>query len=75
MFVLQTCSMSHQDTPVRILRQRVTAARIGVHPSTLWRWERTGNFPRRVRLGPNTVGYREADIERWIDDRAKFGRS
>ena len=35
---------------------------------TYWRWERAGLFPERVRIGPNSIGYRESEINEWIAD-------
>jgi prophage regulatory protein len=37
----------------------------------LGRLERRGQFPKRVRLGPNTVGWPEAEIDAWIADKVK----
>lgn len=56
-------------TPTRILRQSAVVARVGVSPTTLWRWHRSGRFPAPVRLGANSVGWREADIEQWLASR------
>ena len=33
----------------------------------LWRKEREGTFPRRVRLGGNRVGYVESELDAWIE--------
>ena len=38
--------------------------------TTRWRLERRGQFPKRVRLSPGRVGWRQADIEAWISSRA-----
>ena len=38
--------------------------------TTRWRMERRGEFPKRVRLSPGRVGWRQADIEAWISSRA-----
>jgi predicted DNA-binding transcriptional regulator AlpA len=38
--------------------------------STRWRWERQGLFPKRVRLGPNSVGWRMEEVDEWADDPA-----
>ncbi|OWJ67822.1 helix-turn-helix transcriptional regulator [Inquilinus limosus] len=37
----------------------------GVSDVTLWRWEKAGRFPRRFKLGPNSVGWDRADVEAW----------
>jgi len=38
---------------------------------TLWRWEKSGSFPRRVQLGPGSVGYFEDEIDGWLKARAE----
>jgi prophage regulatory protein len=43
----------------------------GLSPTTIWRQERRGEFPKRVQLSPNAVGWREADIAQWLADRAR----
>ena len=42
--------------------QRLT----GLSKSTLARLEQTGQFPARIRLSCNRVGWRRADIETWV---------
>ncbi len=36
----------------------------------LYRLEEKAGFPRRVRLGPNSVGHVEAEVDQWLEDRA-----
>lgn len=36
----------------------------------LLREEKAGRFPKRVRLGPSTVGWVEEEIDNWFSDRA-----
>jgi prophage regulatory protein len=54
---------------MRILRQREVLARTGYSAMTLWRRERAGTFPHRVKLGPNSVGWVSTEIEAWIEAR------
>lgn len=54
----------------RFLRQRQVCERVGLSPMTIWRRQKDGTFPRRVRLGPNAVGWIEAEIEAWCAERA-----
>ena len=35
----------------------------------IWRLERAGKFPRRLRLGPNRVGWSLHEIREWIEER------
>ncbi len=37
--------------------------------TTIWRLERQGDFPRRIRIGPNRVAWVEIEVEAWINDR------
>lgn len=36
---------------------------------TIYRLMKTGNFPRPVKLSPNRVAWRKADIMAWLDAR------
>jgi|TARA_B100000315_G_scaffold111505_1_gene102289 predicted DNA-binding transcriptional regulator AlpA len=40
---------------------------------TLWRMERAGKFPQRISISPNRVGWRDDDINDWIDSRPQVG--
>ena len=37
--------------------------------TTIWGLERQGDFPRRIRIGPNRVAWVEIEVEAWINDR------
>lgn len=41
--------------------------KLKIHPVTLWRWRRDGNFPKPVRLGARLIGFRASDIEAWLN--------
>ena len=56
-------------TPTRYLRQPEVLARVGVSWITLSRWEKKGAFPKRRRLGTNTIAWIEAEIEEWCANR------
>ncbi|WP_183361243.1 helix-turn-helix transcriptional regulator [Geomonas limicola] len=38
----------------------------GLSRTTVWRLERLGQFPHRIRLSPGRVGYRRSEIESWL---------
>ena len=50
----------------RILRYPEVTLRTGLSRTTIWRLERTGDFPPRRQLSPNAVGWIESDVEEWI---------
>jgi prophage regulatory protein len=50
--------------------QRLTG---GKSRSTLWRWARAGLFPKPYRIGPNSIAWRRADVEEWVESRSVVG--
>jgi len=46
----------------RIIRLREVKRLTGLHESTIYRKEKAGLFPQRVRLGPNSIGFFEDEI-------------
>ena len=56
--------------PLAILDEEKVRAVTSLSRTTRWRMERRGEFPKRVRLSPGRVGWRQADIEAWISSRA-----
>ena len=59
----------------RFLRRRAVEQLIGLSASTIYRLERQGRFPRRRRLGPNSVAWRLDEVERWITSREEVSSS
>ena len=37
--------------------------------SHIWRLERTGQFPKRVRLGKNRVAWLQSEVSAWVEDK------
>jgi prophage regulatory protein len=37
----------------------------------IWRKEKRGEFPKRVRLGAARHGWIESEIDAWIEERAR----
>lgn len=54
--------------PARIVRKPEACALTGLSPTSIWRKERAGQFPKRRRLGPNAVGWLLSDILEWIEN-------
>ena len=36
---------------------------------SLWRWQRTEDFPKPRQIGPNRVAYVSAEISAWLESR------
>jgi prophage regulatory protein len=56
---------------MKVLSTKQVMALTGLSRVSVWRYERDSRFPKRVRLGPNRVGYRSDEIEAWIESRPR----
>jgi predicted DNA-binding transcriptional regulator AlpA len=56
---------------MHILRTSDVTRLTGLSRTTLWRLERQGTFPRRIRLGLNSVGWREEEVQNWVETRPR----
>lgn len=59
----------------RVVRKPELLNIIGLSDATVWRMERDGKFPKRLRLGGNSCGWLESEVRGWLqhlaDDRVK----
>ena len=55
----------------KILRWPAVYRRTGISRSTVWRLERVGLFPQRVRIGMRGVGWYESEIDKFLADRER----
>lgn len=61
--------MPHDET--QIIRFSALQKKLGnISRSTIDRWERAKNFPQRLILGKNSVGWRLDLIEQWLAGRS-----
>ncbi|PIE65389.1 MAG: AlpA family transcriptional regulator [Desulfobacterales bacterium] len=60
--------METSTTLPRILRKKEVLKISGKSESTLYRDIRAGSFPAPVRLGENSIGWKEESIRAWLDD-------
>lgn len=51
---------------MHIRSRREAAAQAGISVSTLKRLEAAGDFPARVQISVNRIGYVAEEVERWI---------
>lgn len=54
----------------RIIRKPELFSKIGLSDATIWRMERSGKFPGRIRLGGNSCGWFDNEIEDWLATKA-----
>lgn len=54
----------------RIMRKKEVLAVVGLSDVSVWRQERAGTFPKRLRLGGNSVGWLKSEIDGWLQQRA-----
>ena len=56
---------------MRILNSNEVVKKIGWSKVPVWRMERAGLFPKRINLSDRRVGWKESEIEDWVDSRPK----
>ena len=54
---------------MRILSKRQLKELVLYSPQHIARLEKAGQFPKRVQLGPNRVGWVEAEVLEWLQQR------
>lgn len=57
------------ETTERILKAHEVHTMTGLSRTTIWRLENKGEFPARVSLGGNRVGWRLSEINHWMGTR------
>lgn len=57
-----------------ILRLPAVKARTGLSRSTIYLRVTEGTFPKPVSLGGRAVGWVEAEIQRWLEQRIEASR-
>jgi prophage regulatory protein len=62
---------------MRIISPSELAPLKGITFTNVWRLqlERTGKFPKRVKLGARRYGYVESELDRWLEQRAAGRRT
>jgi prophage regulatory protein len=54
---------------IRFIKASEVMRRTGLSKMSIWRGQKAGTFPHSVRLGPNSVGWVEVEIEAWCAAR------
>lgn len=66
--------MTHQPPTNgdRFCRKPEVIARTSLSESSIWRREKEGRFPARIRLTPRTTVWRESDINEWLRNPTEY---
>lgn len=56
---------------MKVLSIKEVTAMTGASRSTIWRWEQSGLFPRRIQIGPHKVGWIEGEVTSWLKSRPR----
>ena len=56
---------------MRILSKKALKELVLYSPQHIARLEKAGQFPKRVQLGSNRVGWVEDEVLDWLDERLK----
>ncbi len=60
-----------EKSPRRIIRDKEVSKRTGKSRVQRWRDVRAGKFPAPIQLGPNSIGWYEHEVERWLETRPR----
>jgi len=52
-----------------IIRPRNLPQETGLSKTTIWRLEKEGKFPKRIRLSAGAVGYMRSEVAEWRKSR------
>ena len=57
---------------MKILKQKEVVQLTGLSRVTIWRLEQRGEFPEKIALSPNRVGWLENEVQDWIGSRPRI---
>lgn len=55
----------------RVIRRHEVENKTGLSRSTIYAMMAEGDFPKPIKLGKRAVGWREADIAKWLASRTQ----
>jgi prophage regulatory protein len=65
--------MSSEPIRPLILSADETAKLVNLNRVSLWRLQKTGNFPQRIRLTSRKIGFVRTEVEDWVKSRPRVG--
>jgi prophage regulatory protein len=61
----------YQGGNMKILNLKEVIEKVGLSTTTIWRLERRGEFPKRIKLSPNRRGWEDTQVQEWVDTRPR----
>ncbi len=62
----------HESLLCRLLTRKQVLEIVPVSYATLWQWMREGQFPRALKIGPNSrVAWRADEVQAYVDSRPR----
>jgi prophage regulatory protein len=55
----------------KVIGPSETEEKTGLSRVTLWRLEKSGQFPKRVNLTEARIGWEEEEVDEWIESRPR----
>jgi len=56
---------------MKIIKKKEVMGLTSLSYPTIWRLERKGDFPKRIQLSPNRVGWFEEEVLAWIAEQPR----
>lgn len=56
---------------MKFLNLREVVEKVGLSATTIWRLERKGDFPKRIKLSPNRRGWEDVQVQEWMATRPR----
>ena len=59
------------NNSTKVLLLRAVLERVGIGKTAVYAAIKNGEFPAPIKLSARAVGWREADVEQWINERPR----
>lgn len=63
-------SINFLESIMFLIKQKEVCQFTGKSRATIWRWTRNGNFPRPLRIGPNSIAWTQEQLDAWLADKS-----
>ena len=63
------------QTENNFMRLREVQNKVSYSAPQIWRLEKAGKFPKRIRIGENRVAWLESEVNGWVDDKIRRSRT